>query len=69
MHVLTDLDSIERDPSCSLHDLDLAMSLKLMKGAGMLDSVTIIGVPAGMGQIRALRGVKEALSRVLGPQR
>lgn len=63
--VIRDIEKIEDGPKCSLHDLDLGMNLKLMKKTGMIDSVTIIGVPAAMKQSHALEGVKRVLPDAL----
>lgn len=59
--VLRGLDSIEDSPRCSLHDLDLGMSLKIMKKTGMIDSVSIIGIPSSMEEDRAFEGVRKAI--------
>ena len=43
--LITDIDSIQRSPSVSMHDFDLGYSLKLLKKLKLLDSVRIFGVP------------------------
>ncbi|VVB54946.1 Uncharacterised protein [uncultured archaeon] len=43
--VVSDVDQIESAPTLSLHGHDLAWEVKLMRKAGMLDSVRIIAVP------------------------
>ncbi len=50
--VLTDLDKIERSPNYSLHDLDLGFNLKLLSKIGLLDKVTIFGLPAGGDSVK-----------------
>jgi Ni,Fe-hydrogenase maturation factor len=55
--ILTDIDKIITEQSVSLHDFDLGFNLKLMKKLGRLDSVKIIGVPAGMREEEAFNEV------------
>jgi len=62
--VLTDIEAIEPSPSCSMHDLDLGTSLKLLRRMGLLDSVTIIAVPPRMELKRAMNGVRDALAKL-----
>jgi len=61
--VLTDLDKIERSPNYSLHDLDLGFNLKLLSKIGLLDKVTIFGLPAGGDSVKVFeqltRKIKE----------
>ncbi|MFH1294936.1 MAG: hypothetical protein ABIH90_03295 [Candidatus Aenigmatarchaeota archaeon] len=62
--VLKDLETIEDGPHCSLHDMDLGMSLKLMKKMGLMDSVTIIGIPVGISESDAVKGISPVLRAV-----
>lgn len=43
--LITDIEKIELSNICSLHDFDLGYNLKLMKKFGMIDKVSIIGLP------------------------
>jgi hypothetical protein len=63
--VLNGTERVEDGPKCSMHDMDLGMSLKLMTKAGMIDSVTIIGVPAAMKEKEALEKTKRILPNEL----
>jgi len=60
-----ELDKIEEHKCCSLHDFDLAMSLKLMKKMGRLGSLRIIGIPKGYAKKKALFEVSKLLSNSL----
>ena len=63
--ILKDIDKIESMPNYSLHDLDLGFNLKLMKKLGKIKDVTIIGVPAEIGENNCLEQVKEVISNLL----
>lgn len=63
--MIKDLEQLEDSPNCSLHDMDLGMSLKLMKKTGMLDSVTIIGIPVRMKSKTAVEGIKTCLEGLI----
>ena len=54
---VVEIDSIERlhaNRVCSMHDFDLGYNLKLLKKIGRIDSVRIIGVPIGTGDMKPL---------------
>jgi Ni,Fe-hydrogenase maturation factor len=59
--VIRDVDKIVTGKVYSLHDFDLGFNLKLMKKAGKLRSIHIIGVPAHFDEEKAFRGVSKAL--------
>ena len=43
--LITDIDDIKHTKTTSVHDFDLANTLKLLKSLGKLDKVVIIGIP------------------------
>lgn len=45
VQIIDDIESFELNKIYSLHDFDLGYNLKLMKKAGMIDSVIILGTP------------------------
>jgi len=51
--VITDIDNLASSPNYSLHDLDLAFNLKLLKKLDKLHKVAIFGVPSGMDKEKA----------------
>lgn len=65
--IIKDVDKIVTGKVYSLHDFDLGYNLKLMKKAGKLRGVTIIGVPAHFDEERAYEGVTKALQSMLKP--
>lgn len=62
--LLDNLDQLENSPSYSMHDLDLALSLKLLMKLGKLRSVRIIALPMGMPITSVVDKVKELLGSV-----
>lgn len=65
--MLKDIEKIVSSPTCSLHDFDLGMQLKIMKKLGKIKEVTIIGVPppSKITMEKAFDGVKKILGEVL----
>jgi Ni,Fe-hydrogenase maturation factor len=61
VRVIKNIDSIVTGKVYSLHDFDLGFNLKLMKKAGKIKNVHIIGVPASMNDDTALEGVSRAI--------
>jgi len=63
IRVLTeeDIDKLQNPAAVSLHDFDLATSLKLAKKLGRVKEVKIIGVPPGMGEDKCI----EELGRII----
>lgn len=53
-------------PRFSVHDFDLTAYLKLLRKAGMLDSVKIIGIPQSAGYEAALSGTVNAIRSITG---
>lgn len=60
--VLDDLTVLESAPSYSMHDFDLALSLKLLKKLGKIRSVRIIALPMGMDAKHAAEEAKSFLT-------
>jgi len=63
--ILRGIDSLSSQPNYSLHDLDLAMNLKLMKKLGKINNVTIIGLPPNLEEKRALKELEKAIPSAL----
>lgn len=63
--ILKDLDKINFEKRCSLHDCDLGFNLKLMKKMGKIRDVTIIGVPPSIKEKIALKEISEIISSLL----
>lgn len=45
VRIITDIGKLESGRACSLHDFDLAFSLKLMRKMGFLENAAIIAIP------------------------
>ncbi len=63
--LLEGIDSLSGGKAYSMHDFDLAMTLKLLLKMGALDSVRIIAVPSSMPPGKALSAVSRLLSSLL----
>jgi Ni,Fe-hydrogenase maturation factor len=60
--LLNDIDKIEVQKVCSLHDFDLGYNLKLMKKFGMLEKVNILCIPEKIESKRAVKQIKKIIS-------
>lgn len=56
--MFNDIDSLEFSVIFSLHDFDLGYFLKILKEAGKLETVNIIGIPQGYDEEKAVNEVK-----------
>jgi len=63
--LLDGIESLSGGKACSMHDFDLAMTLKLLVKMGSIDSVRIIAVPSSMPPGKALGAVSRLLSSLL----
>jgi len=63
--VFSDLDHFSDSPRFSVHDFDLLSYLKLLKKAGAVKKVTIIGIPAEKGESETFRETIRVLGGVL----
>lgn len=61
VQVIKDVDKIVTGKVYSLHNFDLGFNLKLMKKAGKLKSLRVIGIPAHMDEDRAFREVSKKI--------
>lgn len=61
--VFDDLESLEFSVIFSLHDFDLSFFLKILKEAGKLERVSIIGIPQGYDEKEAIKEVKKILKK------
>lgn len=64
--LLEGIESIETGKIYSMHDFDLALTLKLLKKLKLVDSVRIIAVPAGYPEKKALAEVAALIPGLLG---
>jgi len=60
-----DLDEAKMHNCCSLHDFDLAMSLKLLKKMGKLKALRIIGIPVSYSKKQAMKELKRLIPAVI----
>ncbi|NTV22985.1 MAG: hypothetical protein HGA85_01235 [Nanoarchaeota archaeon] len=61
--IFTDINKIELQSICSLHDFDLGYNLKLLKKLGQIKSVKIIGVPPNIEEAVAVEEICKILLR------
>lgn len=59
--LFNDTDSLEFSVIFSLHDFDLGFFLKILKEAGKLGKVNIVGVPKEYDEEKALKEVREMI--------
>lgn len=62
--VVTDIESLQDSPRYSLHDFDLAASLKLLRKLGLVESVFIIAIPCDASPDEVLEGVVSAIEGI-----
>ncbi len=63
--LLEGIDKIETGKIYSMHDFDLALTLKILKKLKLVDSVRIIAVPAGYPEKKALGETCAVISSLL----
>ncbi|MEM5777271.1 MAG: hypothetical protein QXJ06_02380 [Candidatus Aenigmatarchaeota archaeon] len=62
VELITNIDILEINRILSVHDFDLAYTLKLMRNANMIDRITIIGVPVEISKEDAIEQIKEIIN-------
>mgnify|MGYP001266240381 CR=1 FL=1 len=62
--ILSDIEGLCSNRSCSLHDFDLGMTLKLMRKMGKLKKIRIIGIPICYERNAALSELKKAIKQM-----
>ncbi|MEM2760207.1 MAG: hypothetical protein QXU32_05220 [Nitrososphaerales archaeon] len=65
VEVITDIDRLLTSKIYSVHDFDLAHTLKLMKKMQLIDNVTIFGVPMKIRMDQAIREIKAKITSIL----
>ena len=63
--LIDDLDSLQMSKTCSMHDFDLPITLRILLKLEAIDSVRIIAVPAGYPLNKAIEESKEIIDRLL----
>jgi hypothetical protein len=53
--LIEDVDTLQVSKTCSMHDFDLPITLRILMKLKAIDSVKIIAIPAGYGEGKALR--------------
>ena len=64
--VLNDIDALCSNRTCSLHDFDLGMTLKLMQKMGKLKRVRIFCIPMGYSKAKAFAELKRLIKTQMG---
>ena len=59
--VITDLDQLLTNKIYSVHDFDLATTLKILKKVNMIKNVIIFGVPIHIAPNQALQQIREKI--------
>lgn len=60
--LVKEIDKIQLEKICSLHDFDLGYNLKLMKKFGMIEKVNIVCVPIDIDEEEAVKQIKEVIT-------
>ncbi len=63
--LINDIEMLELSPRYSMHDLDLAFTLKLLKKIGSLKYVYIIGVPPDYEMCLGLENTSKIISNLV----
>ncbi|VVB73365.1 Uncharacterised protein [uncultured archaeon] len=63
--VLTDVDSLCSNRTCSLHDFDLGMTLKLMQKMGKLKKLRVFCIPMSYSKAKAFAELKKLVKAQL----
>lgn len=61
VELISDSEKFVLPKNVSLHDFDLAVNLKLMQKAGVIEGFKIIGVPPNLSEKKALEQVSEKI--------
>ncbi len=62
--MVDDISKLETFHAYSMHDFDLAMTLKLLKKIGKLDSIRIVAIPMGYDKKKAVLEVQMLLAKL-----
>lgn len=65
VRIFRGLDEFGASPTVSVHDFDALFQLRYLKKLGKLGEVAVIGVPPGISEEDALRGIADALPTLL----
>ncbi len=63
--LIDDLEKLQTDKIYSMHDFDIALTLKLLKKIGKIESVKIIAIPKNYGLEKAAIEVEKLLRAIL----
>lgn len=58
VQIFENIEEFSESPTCSMHDFDLPVYIKLLKKLGILTKVTVIGIPE-KGQMNIIAGETE----------
>ncbi|MBS3051926.1 MAG: hypothetical protein J4428_00955 [Candidatus Aenigmarchaeota archaeon] len=61
VEIITNFNDIKLSKIYSVHDFDLGYELKLLKKSGMIDKVTIFGVPMNLERKNVFNQLKEKI--------
>lgn len=65
VEVITDIEMLQVNKIYSVHDFDLAYTLKLMKKMDMVEKVVIFGVPMKIRKDQAIRQLRQKIGSIL----
>lgn len=65
VEIIKNIDILVTSKIYSVHDFDLAYTLKLLKNTNMIDKVTIIGVPTNISKTDAFSQIKNTINSLL----
>ena len=56
--LISDVDALSESKRYTMHDFDLAITLKLLRKMNIVKSILIFGVPVGYGKLKAFEELK-----------
>ena len=62
--LIDDVDTLQMSKTCSMHDFDLPITLRILIKLKAIDSVKIIAIPAGYDEKKALSEIKEIIGNL-----
>jgi hypothetical protein len=62
--LIDDVDTLQLSKTCSMHDFDLPITLRILLKLKTIDSVKIIAVPSGYPEDKALAETSEIISQM-----
>jgi hypothetical protein len=63
--LIDDVDNLQMSKTCSMHDFDLPITLRILLKLKAIDSVKIIAIPAGYDEKKAIKEICVILEKMM----